>query len=105
MCSIWLFLEYYNTISYIIIVTIIRTAARIVPVQNTVSDVEPVTCISGKTCIAEINFAIVYGTTAFGLAEQIGGTPKEAKDIIDHFNREYPEIAVGDIIPCVSVSA
>ena len=40
-----------------------------------------------------INFAIVYGTTAFGLAEQIGGTPKEAKDIIDHFNREYPEIA------------
>lgn len=54
------FLEYYNTISYIIIVTIIRTAARIVPVQNTVSDVEPVTCISGKTCIAEINFAIVY---------------------------------------------
>ena len=54
------FLEYYNTISYIIIVTIIRTAARIVPVQNTVSDVEPVTCISGKTCIAEINFAVVY---------------------------------------------
>ncbi len=39
-----------------------------------------------------INFAIVYGTTAFGLADQIGASPKEASGIIASFYRAYPEI-------------
>lgn len=40
-----------------------------------------------------INFAIIYGTTPYGLAEQIGCSPKEAADVIANFYRTYPEIA------------
>lgn len=40
-----------------------------------------------------INFAIIYGTTPFGLAEQIGCSPKEASQIIRDFYATYPEIA------------
>lgn len=39
-----------------------------------------------------INFAIIYGTTPFGLAEQIGCTPKEASAVIEAFYQAYPEI-------------
>ena len=39
-----------------------------------------------------INFAIIYGTTPFGLAEQIGCSPKEASQVIDNFYLTYPEI-------------
>lgn len=39
-----------------------------------------------------INFAIVYGTTPFGLSEQIGCSPAEASRIIASFYRAYPEI-------------
>ena len=39
-----------------------------------------------------INFAIIYGTTAFGLAEQMGGTPQEASKVIASFYAAYPEI-------------
>lgn len=39
-----------------------------------------------------VNFAIIYGTTPFGLADQIEGTPAEAKQIITNFYRSYPEI-------------
>lgn len=39
-----------------------------------------------------INFAIIYGTTAFGLATQIGCTPKQASELISEFYRHYPEI-------------
>lgn len=39
-----------------------------------------------------VNFAIIYGTTPFGLAEQIEGTPYEAKQIIESFYLAYPEI-------------
>ncbi len=39
-----------------------------------------------------INFAIIYGTTAFGLAEQIGCSPKEASQVIESFYATYPEI-------------
>lgn len=40
-----------------------------------------------------INFAIIYGTTPFGLAEQIQGSPSEASAIIASFYEAYPEIA------------
>jgi DNA polymerase-1 len=39
-----------------------------------------------------VNFAIIYGTTDFGLAEQIGGTRQEARDIIRNFYLSYPEV-------------
>ena len=39
-----------------------------------------------------INFAIIYGTTPFGLAEQIGCPVKEASQVIDSFYATYPEI-------------
>lgn len=39
-----------------------------------------------------INFAIIYGTTPFGLAEQIGCDAKEASRVIDSFYAAYPEI-------------
>ena len=39
-----------------------------------------------------VNFAIIYGVSSFGLANQIDGTPKEAAAIIDSFNTHYPEI-------------
>ncbi len=39
-----------------------------------------------------INFAIIYGTTPFGLAEQIGTSPKEASEVIESFYQAYPEI-------------
>lgn len=39
-----------------------------------------------------VNFAIIYGTTVYGLADQIGGTTKEAQDIIRNFYLAYPEV-------------
>jgi DNA polymerase-1 len=39
-----------------------------------------------------VNFAIIYGTTDFGLAQQIGGTRQEARDIIRSFYLTYPEV-------------
>lgn len=39
-----------------------------------------------------VNFAIIYGTTVYGLSEQIGGTPKEAEGIIRNFYLTYPEV-------------
>ena len=39
-----------------------------------------------------VNFAIIYGTTVYGLADQIGGTPKEAAQIIKSFYAAYPEV-------------
>ena len=39
-----------------------------------------------------VNFAIIYGTTVFGLAQQIGCSNKEAQDIIRSFYLAYPEI-------------
>ena len=39
-----------------------------------------------------VNFAIIYGTTAFGLSAQIGCTPKQASELISEFYRHYPEI-------------
>ena len=40
-----------------------------------------------------VNFAIIYGSSVYGLAEQIEGTPKEASEIIANFYKAYPEVA------------
>lgn len=39
-----------------------------------------------------VNFGIVYGMSAFGLSEQLGITPAEAKDFIDRYFETYPNI-------------
>lgn len=39
-----------------------------------------------------VNFAIIYGTSVFGLAQQIGGSRAEAQDIIRTFYLTYPEV-------------
>ena len=39
-----------------------------------------------------VNFAVIYGTTVYGLADQIGGTTKEAQEIIRSFYLSYPEV-------------
>ena len=39
-----------------------------------------------------VNFAIIYGTSAYGLSEQIGCSPREASNLISEFYRHYPEI-------------
>lgn len=40
-----------------------------------------------------VNFGIIYGISDFGLAEQIGCSRKEAKEIITSFYEAYPEIS------------
>jgi DNA polymerase-1 len=39
-----------------------------------------------------VNFGIIYGQSAFGLAESLGVSRTEAKTIIDNYFREYPDI-------------
>ena len=39
-----------------------------------------------------VNFGIIYGISDWGLSEQIGVSPKEAKQIISSFYEAYPEI-------------
>ena len=39
-----------------------------------------------------VNFGLIYGISEFGLAEQIGCTRKEAKEIMTNFFEAYPEI-------------
>jgi len=53
--------------------------------------VEEVTPLMRRKAKA-VNFAIIYGTTVWGLADQIGGTPKEAEAIIANFYQSYPEV-------------
>lgn len=40
-----------------------------------------------------VNFGIVYGISDWGLAEQLEISPKEAKQIINSFYSNYPEVA------------
>lgn len=39
-----------------------------------------------------VNFGIIYGQSAFGLADSLGISRTEAKTIIDNYFREYPSI-------------
>ena len=39
-----------------------------------------------------VNFGIIYGVSAFGLAQQIGISRTEAKEIIDSYFREFPNV-------------
>ncbi len=39
-----------------------------------------------------VNFGLIYGQSAFGLSEQIGITPKEAKVFIDTYFERYPKV-------------
>ena len=39
-----------------------------------------------------VNFGIIYGQGAFGLAENLGISRTEAKEIIDNYKKEFPDI-------------
>ena len=39
-----------------------------------------------------VNFGIIYGQSAFGLAENLGISRTEAKEIIDNYKKEFPNI-------------
>ncbi len=39
-----------------------------------------------------MNFGIIYGISAFGLAEQLGIPRKEAQDLIEEYFVQYPDI-------------
>ncbi len=39
-----------------------------------------------------VNFGIIYGQGAFGLAENLGVSRTEAKDIIDNYKKQFPNI-------------
>jgi DNA polymerase-1 len=39
-----------------------------------------------------VNFGIIYGQTSYGLAESLGISPGEAKQIIDRYFRTYPKV-------------
>lgn len=62
------------------------TAAKVYEVAET--DVTPQMRRAAKA----VNFGIIYGQSAFGLAENLGVSRTEAKTIIDNYFREYPDI-------------
>lgn len=39
-----------------------------------------------------VNFGIIYGISAFGLSKQLGTDPGQAKQIIDQYFRQFPEL-------------
>ena len=39
-----------------------------------------------------VNFGVIYGISEYGLAKNVGCSPKEAKDFIDTYFKEYPEV-------------
>lgn len=39
-----------------------------------------------------VNFGIIYGISAFGLSKQLGTEPGQAKQIIDQYFRQFPEL-------------
>lgn len=50
-----------------------------------------------------VNFAIIYGTTSWGLSDQIGCSMKEAQTMISDFYKTYPE--VGSYLEKITVQA
>ena len=63
-----------------------RTAAEIFNVDiNEVSD-------DLRRKAKAVNFGIIYGLSAFGLAQEIGMSNKEAQNFIDMYYKLYPEI-------------
>jgi len=63
------------------------TAAKVFDVAN----IEDVTSDQRRSAKA-VNFGIIYGQSAFGLAQNLGISRKEAKAIIDSYFEEYPKI-------------
>ena len=39
-----------------------------------------------------VNFGIIYGISAFGLAQRLGIKRGEAKEIIDNYFMQYPKV-------------
>lgn len=64
----------------------VATAAKIF--HKSIGDVTPDERRRAKTA----NFGIIYGISAFGLAERLGCSRSEAKDLIDGYFRTYPGI-------------
>lgn len=62
------------------------TAAKVFKVQ--LDEVDAEMRRKAKT----VNFGIIYGVSAFGLAQQIGISRTEAKEIIDSYFMEFPKI-------------
>jgi len=63
------------------------TASKVFNVDS-VDDVTPEQRRSAKA----VNFGIIYGQSAFGLAQNLGIKRKEAKQIIDSYFEQYPKI-------------
>jgi len=62
------------------------TAAKVYGVEK-----EEVTSDMRRAAKA-VNFGIIYGQSAFGLAENLGISRTEAKTIIDNYFKEYPSV-------------
>ena len=62
------------------------TAAKIYKLD--IGDVSPDLRRNAKS----VNFGIIYGISAFGLAEQLGIPRKEAQELIDEYFVQYPDI-------------
>lgn len=65
------------------------TAAKVFKVDK----IEDVTADQRRSAKA-VNFGIIYGQSAFGLAQNLGIPRKEAKGIIDSYFEEYPRIKI-----------
>jgi len=62
------------------------TAAKVYGVE------EPGVTKDMRRAAKAVNFGIIYGQSAFGLAENIGVSRTEAKSIIDNYFKQYPAI-------------